>query len=83
MYSIASGLVYPSVGPQHCYLKDIGRVKYTSITDKECLDKFMVLSRVEENIPTLESAHALVRALISLVEETRMLISLPNTCPCS
>ncbi len=63
VYSIASGLDYPGVGPQHCYLKDIGRVKYVTITDKECLDAFMTLSRIEGIIPALESAHAVAHAM--------------------
>ena len=51
------------VGPQHCYLKDIGRVKYVSIDDNECLDAFMTLSRIEGIIPALESAHAVAYAM--------------------
>ena len=58
VYSIASGLDYPGVGPQHCLLKDIGRVEYKTIDDKDCLNAFMELSRVEGIIPALESAHA-------------------------
>jgi tryptophan synthase beta chain len=63
VYSIASGLDYPGVGPQHCYLKDIERVEYTSATDDECLDAFMTLSRMEGIIPALESAHAVAYAM--------------------
>jgi tryptophan synthase beta chain len=63
VYSIASGLDYPGVGPQHCYLKDIGRVEYETIDDKECLDAFMILSRMEGIIPALESAHAVAYAM--------------------
>ncbi|EEO28498.1 tryptophan synthase subunit beta [Oxalobacter paraformigenes] len=63
VYSIASGLDYPGVGPQHCYLKDIGRVEYEAITDKECLDAFLTLSRVEGIIPALESSHAVAYAM--------------------
>jgi len=63
VYSIASGLDYPGVGPQHCHLKDIGRVSYESITDDECLDAFMTLSRTEGIIPALESAHAVAYAM--------------------
>ena len=63
VYSIASGLDYPGVGPQHCYLKDMGRVRYESADDKECLDAFMTLSRVEGIIPALESAHAVAFAM--------------------
>lgn len=63
VHSIASGLDYPGVGPQHSYLKDLGRVQYESVTDKECLDAFMQLSRVEGIIPALESAHAVAWAM--------------------
>jgi tryptophan synthase beta chain len=63
VYSIASGLDYPGVGPQHCYLKDIKRVDYVTIDDRECLDAFMQLSRLEGIIPALESAHAIAHAM--------------------
>jgi len=63
VYSIASGLDYPGVGPQHCHLKDIKRVRYEAIDDDECLDAFMVLSRKEGIIPALESAHAVAYAM--------------------
>ncbi len=58
-HSISAGLDYPGVGPEHSWLKDIGRVKYHSITDKEALDAFMLLSKLEGIIPALESAHAI------------------------
>ena len=63
VYSIASGLDYPGVGPQHCYLKDLDRVTYKTINDKECVDAFMTLSRLEGIIPALESAHAVAYAM--------------------
>lgn len=63
VHSIASGLDYPGVGPQHSYLKDLGRVQYDHISDQECLDAFMRLSRVEGIIPALESAHAVAWAM--------------------
>jgi len=63
VYSVASGLDYPSVGPQHAYLKDLGRVKYSSINDKEAIDAFFELSREEGIIPAIESAHAVAYAL--------------------
>ena len=63
VYSIASGLDYPGSGPQHGYLKDVGRVQYETITDDECLDAFLVLSRIEGIIPALESAHAIAYAM--------------------
>ncbi len=63
VYSIASGLDYPGVGPQHCYLKDIKRVEYETADDQQCLDAFMKLSRLEGIIPALESAHAVAYAM--------------------
>lgn len=62
VYSIASGLDYPSVGPQHSYLKDIERVNYEAIGDKEAIDAFFELSREEGIIPAIESAHAIAYA---------------------
>ena len=58
-HSIAAGLDYPSVGPEHSHLKDVGRVEYTSATDDEALAAFQTLSRLEGIIPALESAHAI------------------------
>lgn len=63
VHSIASGLDYPGVGPQHSLLKDLGRVEYTTATDQECLDAFMTLSRVEGIVPALESSHAVAWAI--------------------
>ncbi len=63
VYSVASGLDYPGVGPQHSYLKDAGRVQYEYINDKEAVDAFFILSRDEGIIPALESAHAVAYAL--------------------
>lgn len=63
VYSVASGLDYPGVGPEHSMLKDIKRVEYTSISDEECIDAFYELSRLEGIIPALESAHAVAYAL--------------------
>jgi len=62
VYSVASGLDYPSVGPQHSYLKDIGRVNYAYISDKEAIDAFFDISREEGIIPAIESAHAIAYA---------------------
>ena len=62
VYSVASGLDYPSVGPQHSYLKDIGRVNYAHISDKEAIDAFFEISRAEGIIPAIESAHAIAFA---------------------
>lgn len=58
-HSISAGLDYPGVGPEHAYLRDSGRVEYTSITDQECMDALMELCREEGIIPAIESAHAL------------------------
>lgn len=57
-YSIASGLDYPAVGPEHAYLNDIGRVDYVSVDDNEALNAFHDLTRIEGIIPALESSHA-------------------------
>ena len=62
-YSVASGLDYPGVGPKHCYLNEIGRVKYDVINDNEAIDAFYELSRIEGIIPALESSHAVAYAL--------------------
>jgi len=58
-HSISAGLDYPGVGPEHSWLKDQGRVKYFSATDKEAMEAFTLLSRIEGIIPALESSHAL------------------------
>ncbi|MBR2453439.1 MAG: tryptophan synthase subunit beta, partial [Clostridia bacterium] len=58
VYSIASGLDYPSSGPEHAFLHDIGRVTYDVINDDETLDAFFKLSRLEGIIPAIESSHA-------------------------
>ncbi len=63
VYSIASGLDYPSSGPEHAFLRDIGRVKYDVVTDEESLDAFYELARLEGIIPAIESAHALAYAI--------------------
>lgn len=63
VYSIASGLDYPGVGPEHAFLHDLGRIEYDSVTDEETLDAFFLLSRTEGIIPALESAHAVAYAI--------------------
>ena len=63
VYSIASGLDYPSVGPEHAFLRDSGRVKYDIASDEEAVDAFFKLSRYEGIIPALESSHALAYAM--------------------
>ena len=62
-HSISAGLDYPGVGPEHAYLKDTGRAEYESITDKEALEAFHLLTRVEGIIPALESSHAVAYAV--------------------
>lgn len=63
VHSIASGLDYPGVGPQHAYMKDSKRVEYVTINDSEALDAFSLLSKTEGIIPALESAHAVAHAI--------------------
>ena len=63
VYSIASGLDYPSVGPEHALWKDLGRVKYVTADDEEAVRAFFMLSRYEGIIPALESAHAIAYAI--------------------
>jgi tryptophan synthase beta chain len=62
-HSISAGLDYPGVGPEHAYLKETGRVQYTSVTDQEALDAVQFLCRTEGIIPALESAHAIADAM--------------------
>ncbi|WP_372737590.1 tryptophan synthase subunit beta [Neptunomonas sp.] len=79
VHSIASGLDYPGVGPQHCHLKDLKRVQYEVASDEECLDAFMTLSRVEGIIPALESAHAVawaMRKAATLTPDKTILVNL-------
>jgi tryptophan synthase beta chain len=68
VYSCASGLDYPGVGPEHCYLKDTGRVEYVTCSDDECRDAFFRLCRLEGIIPAIESAHAVAYALVKARE---------------
>ena len=69
-HSISAGLDYPGVGPEHSYLKDAGRVKYHSATDKEVIEAFLLLTRTEGIIPALESAHA-IADVIKLAKKKR------------
>lgn len=62
-HSISAGLDYPSVGPEHAWLNEIGRAQYRAITDQEAMDAFLVLCRTEGIIPAIESAHALAGAM--------------------
>jgi tryptophan synthase beta chain len=58
-HSVSAGLDYPGVGPEHSYLKQSGRVQYEAVTDREALEAFQLLARLEGIIPALECAHAL------------------------
>lgn len=62
-HSVSAGLDYPSIGPEHAFLHDTGRVEYTSVTDQEALLAFQTLSELEGIIPALESAHAVAHAI--------------------
>ncbi len=62
-HSVSAGLDYPGVGPEHSYLKDIGRAEYTAINDDEALDAFRRLTLVEGIMPALESSHAIAQAM--------------------
>lgn len=61
--SISAGLDYPGIGPEHCWLHDLGRVEYVPVTDSEALDAFHALTKLEGIIPALESSHALAHAM--------------------
>ena len=71
VYSVASGLDYPGVGPEHSMLRDIKRAKYEAVSDEETIDAFFELSRLEGIIPALESAHAVAFAMKLAKEEPR------------
>lgn len=62
-HSIAAGLDYPAVGPEHAYLKETGRAEYLTVSDEDALEAFLLLSRMEGILPALESAHALAYAV--------------------
>ena len=62
-HSVSAGLDYPSIGPEHAFLHDTGRVEYVSVSDSEALEAFKLLSRLEGIIPALESAHAVAHAM--------------------
>ena len=67
-HSVSAGLDYPSIGPEHAFLHDSNRVEYVSVSDKEALDSFQLLSRLEGIIPALESAHAVAYAIKTAAE---------------
>ena len=71
VYSVASGLDYPSSGPEHAFLHDLGRVKYDVIDDEESINAFFTLARMEGIIPAIESAHAVAYAMKLAKERNR------------
>jgi len=75
-HSISAGLDYPGVGPEHAYLKATGRAKYCAVTDKQALDGFLELSRLEGIIPALEPAHAVhyAMALASKMRDDQIVV---------
>ncbi len=78
-HSVAAGLDYPGVGPEHAWLKETGRAEYVAVTDAEALEAFGLLARLEGLIPALESAHAVayaVRLAASLPREARVVVGL-------
>ena len=79
-HSISAGLDYPGIGPEHAWLKEIGRVEYTSITDTEALDAFQLLCRTEGIIPALEPAHAIAAVAKRAREMPRDKVILANLC---
>jgi len=79
-HSISAGLDYPGIGPEHAWLKDIGRVTYTSITDREALDAFQLLCRVEGIIPALEPSHAIAAVAAKSKEMRQDQVILANLC---
>jgi tryptophan synthase beta chain len=62
-HSISAGLDYPGVGPEHSWLKDVGRAQYVAATDVEAIDAFHKLTRLEGIMPALESSHAVAFAM--------------------
>ena len=78
-HSVSAGLDYPGVGPEHAWLKDIGRVNYVAATDSEALEAFHTLTRAEGIIPALESSHAVaygVKLAATMKPEQRIIINL-------
>ena len=79
-HSISAGLDYPGIGPEHSWLKEIGRVRYDSVTDKEALAAFQLLCRTEGIIPALEPAHAIAAVEREAKKMDRDQIILANLC---
>lgn len=79
-HSISAGLDYPGIGPEHSWLKEIGRVRYDSVTDKEALAAFQLLCRTEGIIPALEPSHAIAAVEREAAKMDRDRIILANLC---
>lgn len=79
-HSISAGLDYPGIGPEHAWLKDMGRVEYTAVTDDEALDAFQLLCRTEGIIPALEPSHAIAAVAKRAKEMRDDQIILANLC---
>ncbi|SMQ57826.1 tryptophan synthase, beta chain [Altererythrobacter xiamenensis] len=79
-HSISAGLDYPGIGPEHAWLKDMGRVEYTAVTDDEALDAFQLLCRTEGIIPALEPSHAIAAVAKRAKEMPEDAIILANLC---
>jgi tryptophan synthase beta chain len=79
-HSISAGLDYPGIGPEHSWLKEIGRVRYDSVTDGEALDAFQLLCRTEGIIPALEPSHAIAAVAREAVKMDHGQIILANLC---
>ena len=79
-HSISAGLDYPGIGPEHAWLKDIGRVEYTAVTDTDALNAFQLLCRTEGIIPALEPAHAIAAVVDRAREMPRDAVVLANLC---
>jgi tryptophan synthase beta chain len=79
-HSISAGLDYPGIGPEHAWLKDIGRVEYTAVTDTDALDAFQLLCRTEGIIPALEPSHAIAAVAKRAREMSRDQVILANLC---
>ncbi len=79
-HSISAGLDYPGIGPEHSWLKEIGRVKYFSATDSEALEAFKICSRLEGIIPALEPSHALAYLLKNSKKFSKNQIIIMNMC---
>ena len=77
-HSVSAGLDYPSIGPEHAFLHDVKRIEYVSASDREALEAFQTLSKLEGIIPALESAHAVAHALKVAREFTRGEVMIVN-----